>query len=104
MIENQINMIVAITYCKRILPAYKGKSLSQFQQECLQIINQFLFQVMFTIVFPLRKAKEFKCIGTFDNIFRLLNDYAILCQLQNSFFIPACRQTEKQRTIYLTTK
>ena len=38
MIEDQINVIMSVVYGYMILPSYEGKSFSQFQQKCLQII------------------------------------------------------------------
>lgn len=51
MIENQIDMIMAVAYLHRILFTNKGKAFAKLKKELLHIINQSFFKTMFRISF-----------------------------------------------------
>lgn len=104
MVKHQIYTIMTVVNHQWILATNESKTFAQLQKECLKIVYQPLFQILFTIAFTLRNSEKFQSISLLDYIFGLLDNNPFLSQLHDSFLIFTCSQTKVQSTINLTAQ
>ncbi len=67
-IENQIHEVIAAPDADLLLPILEAESISQFEQELLQVIEQGGLQIVFTENLLRLEPEKFKNVGILDDV------------------------------------
>ena len=67
-IENQIQEVIAAPDADLLLPILEAESISQFEQELLQVIEQGGLQIVFTENLLRLEPEKFKNVGILDDV------------------------------------
>lgn len=68
MIENQIHEVIAAPDADLLLPILEAESISQFEQELLQVVEQGGLQIVFTENLLRLEPEKFKNVGILDDV------------------------------------
>ena len=101
MVENQVNVMVPVARGDAVLSADEGEALAQFQQKMLQVVNQPFFQIGFGKVVGFWDVQEFQHVGFPDKVRRLFDELALLCQLEDAFFVLGSSEAEEKGGSFL---
>lgn len=67
-IENQIHEVIAAPDADLLLPVLEAESISQFEQELLQVVEQGGLQIVFTENLLRLEPEKFKNVGILDDV------------------------------------
>ena len=67
-IENQIHEVIAAPDADLLLPILEAESISQFEQELLQVVEQGGLQIVFTENLLRLEPEKFKNVGILDDV------------------------------------
>ena len=94
-VEDQIDLVMAVVDRHPVLPANEGEALAEFQKKGLEVVAEHGFELGFGNLIRLGNFQELEHVGFAQQVGGLLDDLSLRGQLQDAGLVLAGGEAQK---------